>query len=54
MADLTTKVENVFNETRILVLGIQILVGFGFRTFFEPGSKEWRPSRSNCNLLLWG
>ncbi len=37
MAQLKDKIENVLNETRILVLGIQILIGFGFRGFFEPG-----------------
>lgn len=36
MARLNDKIENVLNETRILVLGIQILIGFGFRGFFEP------------------
>lgn len=37
MAKLTDKIENVLNESRILVLGIQILIGFGFKSFFEPG-----------------
>ncbi len=37
MAELRDKIENVLNETRILVLGIQILIGFDFKSFFEPG-----------------
>ena len=40
MAQLTDKIENVLNETRILVLGIQILIGFGYRGFFEPGFEQ--------------
>jgi hypothetical protein len=37
MATLQDRIENALNESRILILGMQILVGFGFRTFFEPG-----------------
>src|SRR5947209_20124462 len=37
MAKLKDKIENALNETRILVLGIQILIGFAYRSFFEPG-----------------
>lgn len=40
MASLKNKVENGLNETRILVLGIQILIGFSFRGFFEPGFEK--------------
>lgn len=40
MAELKQKIENVLNETRILALGIQILIGFDFRSFFEPGFNE--------------
>lgn len=37
MASLSSKVQNTLDESRILVLGIAVLVGFGFRAFFEPG-----------------
>ncbi|WP_242344427.1 DUF6328 family protein [Anaeromyxobacter terrae] len=37
MAELSSKVQNALDEARILVLGIQVLVGFDFRAFFEPG-----------------
>src|SRR5437764_12154843 len=37
MAKLEDKVENALNEGRILLLGGQVLVGFFFRAFFEPG-----------------
>ena len=45
MAQLKDKIENVLNETRILVLGIQILIGFDFRSFFEPGFAKMAPGR---------
>lgn len=37
MAKLADKVENALNEGRILLLGGQVLIGFFFRGFFEPG-----------------
>lgn len=37
MENLSSKVQNALDEARILVLGIQVLVGFGFRSFFEQG-----------------
>jgi uncharacterized protein DUF6328 len=37
MAKLKDKVENALNEARMLVLGAQVLVGFQFRSVFEPG-----------------
>ena len=50
MAKLTDKIENVLNETRILVLGIQILIGFDFRTFFEPGYEKMEPDARQIQL----
>ncbi len=50
MAELKDKIENVLNETRILVLGIQILIGFGFRTFFEPGFEKMAPYTQQIEL----
>ncbi len=43
MAKLKDKIDNALNETRILVLGIQILIGFAFRSFFEPGFAKMSP-----------
>src|SRR5215208_1805244 len=37
MAKIKDKVENALNEARMLVLGAQVLVGFQFRSVFEPG-----------------
>ncbi len=51
MANLTDKIENALNETRILVLGLQILIGFAYRSFFEPGFGEM--SHSLQRVQLW-
>lgn len=37
MAALKDKVQNALDEGRILVLGTQVLIGFGFRAVFEEG-----------------
>ncbi len=50
MANLTDKIENVLNESRILVLGMQILIGFDFRTFFEPGYLKMAPWAQQTQL----
>ena len=50
MAQLKDKIENVLNETRILVLGIQILIGFDFRSFFEPGFEKMAPFTQHIQL----
>jgi len=39
MAKLKDKVTNALNETRILILGAQILLGFQFSAAFQPGIK---------------
>ncbi len=36
MAQLRNKVQNALDETRILILGIQVLIGFQLRAVFEP------------------
>lgn len=36
MVKLTDAIENVLNEARILLLGGQVLLGFGYRICFEP------------------
>ena len=37
MAEIKDKVQNALDETRILILGSQVLLGFQFRAVFEPG-----------------
>jgi hypothetical protein len=37
MAELKNKIEDALNEVRILLLGGQVLLGFAYRTYFEPG-----------------
>ena len=54
MANLTDKIENALNETRILVLGIQILIGFGFRSFFEPGFDKMAIPERHLQLAALG
>jgi uncharacterized protein DUF6328 len=36
VAKLASRIQNVLDETRILILGAQILLGFDYRAFFEP------------------
>jgi uncharacterized protein DUF6328 len=40
VAELSSKVQNALDEARILVLGIQVLIGFDLRAFFEPGFED--------------
>jgi hypothetical protein len=37
MPKLRDYIENAINETRILLLGVQVLLGFSYRPYFEPG-----------------
>jgi amino acid permease len=37
MAQLKDKIQNALDEGRMLVLGAQVLLGFQFRSIFEPG-----------------
>jgi len=47
-----TKVKNALDEARILVLGVQVLLGFQYRAFFEPAFD--RLPRLNQHLKLAG
>ncbi len=40
MAKIKDKVDSALNEARMLVLGAQVLVGFQFRSVFEPGYEK--------------
>ncbi|HKQ50718.1 MAG TPA: DUF6328 family protein [Pyrinomonadaceae bacterium] len=44
MAQLKDKIQNALDEARMLVLGSQVLLGFQFRSFFEPGFQKLPPS----------
>src|SRR5439155_26761869 len=37
VAKLKDKIQNALDEVRMMVLGIQVLIGFDFRAAFEPG-----------------
>src|SRR5438094_501977 len=47
MAELKDKVENALNEARILILGVQVLLGFQFQVVFQsafaslPGGAQY-------------
>src|SRR5881275_2090918 len=40
MAQLKDKVKNTLDEGRILIIGSQVLIGFQFRSVFEPGFEK--------------
>jgi hypothetical protein len=40
LAELSRKVQEALEEGRILLLGTQVLLGFEFRAFFQPGFRE--------------
>lgn len=50
MAKLSSKVQNALGEARIMVLGLQVLIGFDFRAFFEPGFEELPPWARSLKL----
>lgn len=54
MAQLKDKIENVLNESRILVLGIQILIGLAFKSFFEPGFAKMPHDTQLIQLAMLG
>ena len=58
VTSLRTRIKNALDEVRILVLGTQVLLGFGYRAFFEPRFDRLSPRyrgalfASLCLLLL--
>ena len=44
MAELKDKVENALSEARTLILGVQVLVGFQYRSVFDRGFENLPPS----------
>src|SRR5437588_12999499 len=49
MATFSDKIENALNEGRILILGAQVLVGFGYRSVFQEGF----PRLPDAQQQLW-
>ncbi|HEY0375730.1 MAG TPA: DUF6328 family protein [Pyrinomonadaceae bacterium] len=50
MAQLKDKIQNALDEARMLVLGSQVLLGFQFRSVFEPGFAKLPPSSQYLKL----
>ena len=38
--ELDRKVKTALNETRLLILGVQVLLGFEFQSFFQDGFED--------------
>ena len=51
VAKLADKAENALNETRMLVLGAQVLVGFNFQSTFQPGFEKLPADAQHVKLL---
>jgi hypothetical protein len=51
---LADKVENALNETRMLVLGAQVLLGFGFQAVFQPAFDRLPASLHTLKLIDLG
>lgn len=52
--DLRDKVENALNETRMLILGAQVLIGFQYQGVFQPGFERLPPSSQVLRLAALG
>ncbi|HEX8139034.1 MAG TPA: DUF6328 family protein [Pyrinomonadaceae bacterium] len=55
MAKLKDKIKTALDEGRMLILGAQVLLGFQYRSFFEPGFEKLPPSSQYlklCGLYL--
>ena len=54
MASLRQKIDNGLDESRILILGAQVLLGFQLRAVFEPGFDELSGAAQRVGLgALW-
>ena len=51
MAQLKDKIQNALDEARMLVLGSQILVGFEYRSAFEPGFTRLPPHAQYVKMV---
>jgi hypothetical protein len=48
---LQNKVKNALDEVRMLILGLQVLLGFQFRAFFEKGYDQLSALDRGCELV---
>jgi hypothetical protein len=51
---LKDKLENALNECRILMLGVQVLIGFDFRSVFEEKFSQRSSGLQDCKLVAVG
>lgn len=51
MAKLSDKAENALNETRMLILGSQVLIGFDFQAAFQPAFDRLPANAQYLELL---
>ncbi|MFL6208879.1 MAG: DUF6328 family protein [Pyrinomonadaceae bacterium] len=54
MAQLKDKIQNALDEARMLMLGSQILVGFEYRSIFEPGFARLPPHAQYLKMISLG
>jgi hypothetical protein len=54
MASLKDKIQNALDEGRMLVLGSQVLLGFQYRSVFEPGFEKLPPSSQYLKVCALG
>lgn len=54
MASLKDRIHTGLDETRMLVLGAQVLIGFQYRSVFEPGFKAFSQSSQYLALSALG
>ncbi|HYK41704.1 MAG TPA: DUF6328 family protein [Thermoanaerobaculia bacterium] len=54
MPNLQERIENGLNETRILILGAQVLLGFNFRSVFEKSFERLEPASRDLKLASLG
>lgn len=50
VAKLADQVENALNETRMLILGAQVLLGFDFEAAFQPGFERLPPALQSLKV----
>ena len=48
MKNLDRRVKLALDEMRLLILGVQVLLGFQFESFFQDGFAELPWSRNGC------
>jgi hypothetical protein len=54
MTKLSDKIKTAMDESRMLILGAQILLGFQYRSFFEQGFETLPPSSQYLKLVALG